>query len=119
MSNHPPKRVSRHRSADRQPVRPRAAPIPAAQTPLPLPIGQGLDEPFDQPAQRGTRTPAGGTADSAAQNGVALPGERERVRANVVEDDVARILREAAEQEPDPTRKAALWEEYDKYVKNL
>ena len=36
-----------------------------------------------------------------------------------MEDDVARILREAAEKETDPTRRAALWKEYENYVKNL
>ena len=47
------------------------------------------------------------------------PGGGPSVPDNVVEDDVARILREAAEQETDPTRRAALWKEYENYVKNL
>ena len=44
---------------------------------------------------------------------------REPLRQSSVEDDVARILREAAEKETNPERRAALWEEYENYVKNL
>ncbi len=35
------------------------------------------------------------------------------------EDDVARMIREAAEQETDPARKKALMEQYDAYLENL
>jgi len=71
---------------------------------------------------------SGGEASSATQPSVAetnsrqprLPStDREQVRRSAVEDDIARILREAAEQETDPARRAALWEEYDNYIKNL
>ena len=34
------------------------------------------------------------------------------------EDDVARMIREAAEQETDPDRKRALMEQYDAYIQN-
>jgi len=40
-------------------------------------------------------------------------------RTSPAEDDIARILREAAEKETDPDRQAALWQEYDNYVQNL
>lgn len=36
-----------------------------------------------------------------------------------VEDDVARMIREAAEQETDPARRKALMVQYDAYVRNL
>ena len=48
------------------------------------------------------------------------PGRSGRMpRTSPAEDDVARILREAAEMETDPRRKAELWREYDIYVENL
>lgn len=72
------------------------------------------------------RLPAGpaspGATSAAAPErteGPGLPGGGDRGRDNVVEDDVARILREAAERETDPTRRAALWKEYENYVQNL
>ncbi|MCZ0945308.1 MAG: hypothetical protein OXJ53_19820 [Gammaproteobacteria bacterium] len=40
-------------------------------------------------------------------------------RTSPAEDDIARILREAAEKETDPDRQAALWKEYENYVQNL
>ena len=76
-------------------------------------------------ASRGTpgRPGTPGTVASASgadRTGVpGMPGGQERGRDSVVEDDVARILREAAEKESDPTRRAALWKEYENYVKNL
>ena len=60
-----------------------------------------------------------GAAGGARAAGSGMPGGSARVPDNVVEDDVARILREAAERETDPTRRAALWKEYENYVKNL
>ena len=72
-------------------------------------------------------SPAGlATPDAVATAAVAdrtegsgMPGGQERARDTVVEDDVARILRQAAEKETDPARRAALWKEYENYVKNL
>ena len=54
-----------------------------------------------------------------AKEGPGKRGESVRVPDNVVEDDVARILREAAARETDPTRRAALWKEYENYMNNL
>ena len=62
---------------------------------------------------------SGPVAGAPRKEGPGKPGGSARVLDNVVEDDVARILREAAEQETDPTRRAALWREYENYVKNL
>ena len=77
--------------------------------------------------ERRTGVPAGHTAPgpAAPATGVsrggkpAMPSGRGTGRDSVVEDDIARILREAAEQETDPTRRAALWKEYENYVKSL
>ncbi len=81
---------------------------------------QDTEEGFRQATQQSTPITANRAMEAAAPNDAALPGaQRERTRPRVVEDDVARILREAAEKESDPTRKAALWQEYDNYVKNL
>ena len=63
--------------------------------------------------------PVTATAGAARTEGLGRPGGSPRVPDNVVEDDVARILREAAERETDPTRRAALWKEYENYVNNL
>ena len=62
---------------------------------------------------------SGAVTGAPRKEGPGKPGGSARVPDNVVEDDVARILREAAEQETDPTRRAALWREYENYVKNL
>lgn len=63
--------------------------------------------------------PVAAAGAAARTEGLGRPGGSARVPDNVVEDDVARILREAAERETDPTRRAALWKEYENYVKNL
>ena len=59
------------------------------------------------------------TTAAVPAEGPGLPGRADRGRDHVVEDDIARILREAAERETDPARRAALWKEYENYVKNL
>ena len=46
-------------------------------------------------------------------------GAGDAPRKALVEDDVARLIREAAEKETDPVRQAALWEQYNSYVKTL
>ena len=46
-------------------------------------------------------------------------GAGENPRPALVEDDLARLIREAAEKETDPARRAALWEQYNSYVKTL
>ena len=77
--------------------------------------------------ERRTGVPAGRTAPGAAAPATgasrggkpAMPSAQGTGRDDVVEDDIARILREAAEQETDPTRRAALWKEYQNYVKSL
>ena len=63
--------------------------------------------------------PVAAAGGAARTDGLGKPGGSAGVPDNVVEDDVARILREAAERETDPTRRAALWKEYENYVKNL
>ena len=57
--------------------------------------------------------------ETAMREDSSNPDRTKRIPRDVVEDDVARILREAAEQETDPTRRTALWAEYENYVKNL
>ncbi len=63
--------------------------------------------------------PVAASGGAARTEGLGRPGGSAGVPDSVVEDDVARILREAAERETDPTRRAALWKEYENYVKNL
>ena len=80
---------------------------------------QGIN---NRPGQSTVTTTPGASnsaTGTAAPGGTSLPGDRARTRQNVAEDDIARILREAAEKETDPTRKAALQEEYENYVNNL
>lgn len=60
----------------------------------------------------GQRTTASRTEPISGRSGA-------KPRTSPAEDDIARILREAAEKESDPSRQAALWEEYENYVKNL
>ena len=62
------------------------------------------------------RYPRAGTERGTAHQSGRPSGS---VRTSPAEDDIARILREAAESETDPSRRAALWEEYENYVKNL
>ena len=62
------------------------------------------------------RYPRAGTERGTAHQAGRPSGS---VRTSPAEDDIARILREAAESETDPSRRAALWEEYENYVKNL
>lgn len=64
----------------------------------------------------GERYPRAGTERGTAHQSGRPSGS---VRTSPAEDDIARILREAAESETDPSRRAALWEEYENYVKNL
>lgn len=80
---------------------------------------EGAGEGADQPAPHASSDAVASAAGAAQAAGSALPSGNRTVRDNVVEDDVARILREAAEKETDPTRRAALWNEYQNYVKNL
>ena len=51
--------------------------------------------------------------ESSADNNGALTATNE-----LVEDDVARMIREAAENETNPEMKKALWEQYNNYVKH-
>ena len=103
---------------------------------------RGADEEWEQVSQgersgsRSSGSDAYGTVASRRQTGAAsrpvagrrstarrtesAPGRSGRPpRTSPVEDDVARILREAAEMETDPRRKAELWREYDIYMENL
>lgn len=58
----------------------------------------------------------------AAEEGQALPRSTAQPPARpdrrAKEDDVARMIREAAEQETDPERRKALMEQYDAYLRN-
>ena len=104
--------------------------------------GSGAGEEWDQVAQgersgsRAGAPDAFGTVASRRQPGAAsgptagrrstarrtesVPGRSGRSpRTGPAEDDIARILREAAEMETDPRRKAELWREYDIYMENL
>ncbi|MYF12668.1 MAG: hypothetical protein F4229_17130 [Gammaproteobacteria bacterium] len=60
----------------------------------------------------GQRSKARSTESAAGRSG-------RQPRTSPAEDDIARILREAAEKETDPDRQAALWKEYENYVQNL
>ncbi len=93
----------------------------------------GESEPGDSTASiedaRRRETDGAKTTDAADQTAaMRLPSQRtaqgsgkarEPIRRHSAEDDVARIIREAAQKETDPKRRAALWEEYENYVKNL
>ncbi|MCY3794785.1 MAG: hypothetical protein OXG51_10475 [Gammaproteobacteria bacterium] len=104
--------------------------------------GSGTREEQKQVAEGEPSGSEANTADSAAteasqrQTGVAAgppAGQRSKARStesaagrsgrqprtSPAEDDIARILREAAEKETDPDRQAALWKEYENYVQNL
>ena len=72
--------------------------------------GRRTGEAAEPPAR--PRSTASRTEDAAGRSGGAP-------RTRPAEDDIARILREAAEKETDPSRQAALWEEYENYVRNL
>lgn len=80
--------------------------------------GRGGQSP-DFPTGPASSDPVAAAGGAAPTEGLGRPGGSAGVPDNVVEDDVARILREAAERETDPTRRAALWREYENYVKNL
>ena len=70
--------------------------------------------------QTGAATePSVGRRSTASRAEDAAGRSRGKPRTHPAEDDIARILREAAEKETDPNRQAALWEEYENYVKNL
>lgn len=71
--------------------------------------GRRTGEAVEPPA--GRRSTASRAEDAGRSGG--MP------RTRPPEDDIARILREAAEKETDPSRQAALWEEYENYVRNL
>ncbi len=66
-----------------------------------------------------------GSAQGARQRSASPPGGREdgaphedRADRPGREDDVARMIREAAEEETDPERKRALLEQYEEYMKS-
>ena len=71
------------------------------------------------PTGPATSDPVAAATGTARTEGPGRPGGSAGVPENVMEDDIARILREAAQRETDPTRRAALWKEYENYVKNL
>lgn len=48
----------------------------------------------------------------------ALPSDTKDVQNRLREDDFAKVLREAAEKETDPTRKASLYKNYEDYMAN-
>ncbi len=66
----------------------------------------------------GQATPGavGGRQSGAARGQRSPPARMDKAK---VEDDVARMIREAAEQETDPERRKALMEQYDAYVRNI
>ena len=73
-------------------------------------------------SRRQTGAASGPTAGhrSTARRTESVAGRSGRPpRSDPAEDDIARILREAAEMETDPRRKAELWREYDIYMENL
>lgn len=59
--------------------------------------------------QRPVNPPGGGREGVPHEDGADKPGR---------EDDVARMLREAAEEETDPERRQALLEQYEEYMKS-
>lgn len=87
------------------------------------------DSDGDPPASGDTRAERRGSEDTtdatrandldptrAVGRSTRQPGRRADRRAE--EDDVARMIREAAEQETDPERREALMEQYDAYLEN-
>ena len=85
--------------------------------------GNGTSASGDTDAERGRADSpvaprAAGEPDSteAVGRSTAHPAHRADRRAD--EDDVARMIREAAEQETDPERRKALMEHYDAYLEN-
>ena len=84
------------------------------------------DSTADAAGSPASRPETGGTASSIAGRRSTTSGSESVVgrsgmqpRTSPNEDDIARILREAAEKETDPDRRAALWKEYENYVQNL
>lgn len=64
-------------------------------------------------------TVAATAASDLDPNGAASrPAQPNRPDRRAEEDDVARMIREAAEQETDPERRKALMEQYDAYLEN-
>ena len=61
------------------------------------------------PSARTTGSSAPGTTDTIPQG----------VDNRLVEDDVAKLLREAAEKETDPKLKKELWDQYNAYMQSL
>ena len=61
------------------------------------------------PSARTTGSSAPGTTDTIPQG----------VDNRLVEDDVAKLLREAAEKETDPKLKQELWDQYNTYMQSL
>ena len=59
-----------------------------------------------------------GDLDSTRAVGRSTPQPALRADRRAEEDDVARMIREAAEQETDPERRKALMEQYDAYLEN-
>ena len=95
----------------------------------PAAAGGGADGEQAQVAQGEPSSSQASTADAAgsvaSRQSAASESEPEagrsgtQPRTSPAEDDIARILREAAEKETDPDRQAALWREYENYVRNL
>jgi hypothetical protein len=77
----------------------------------------GTEPPTDSSA--GVEASAGGGAGSGQQQSRLPPTSGSREISSDDDDIVARQLREAAEQEPDPEIKAKLWEEYKKYKEGI
>ncbi len=73
---------------------------------------QGARQDSASPSAEILSTDTAAQSDAKSSQGASAP-------ESMVEDDAARMLREAAEKESDPSRKAALWKEYYNYVKNL
>ena len=77
-------------------------------------------EPFETASALPAAVPPGSTGQPPEVASAGRPqGAGNAPRPGLVEDDVARLIREAAEKETDPVRQAALWEQYNSYVKNL
>lgn len=69
----------------------------------------GADNGAEIPTTVTTRANAPGTTDTIPQG----------VDYRLVEDDVAKLLREAAEKETDPKLKQELWDQYNAYMQSL
>lgn len=93
---------------------------PAAVAAQPASLPEEPGPPFDPASPLPPADPPGSADPPPEVVSAGRPqGAGENPQLALVEDDLARLIREAAEKETDPVRRAALWEQYNSYVKTL